>query len=543
MDSKLFVGVISVFVAIVVLAGALMPVINDAAGTEVIVHITNDDASTLTLQKATSNFALDLSVSTDLDNNIVIANGDDTMTIDPNESFFILASESAAIYYDQGVMVCNWVSSDKILARELTNPFTAEIADNKLTVDDGTVTEFPLPASYMFFPSSSGQYGSFTALDLNMVPDDPVIAAGSFAGVYCYNAYTRIGDYLQEYVTLEDDVLKGVTWAKPAPVDDQQIIITPLDPSIFDPLIPIDTDPIVIDPIDLDENQIMNTPPVPTYTEGDWGYDLITSGDYAGTAMIVAYSGTDTNITIPATIGGYDVSIVGKGSSNTPLIDTDFSVDTLTFSEGILKVNDYAFRLCKIDKIVLSSTVLTLGQYAFRQCTLTSINLQEGTTILPNFVFWGCPNLKWVEIPSTITQIQGSAFYNSRLDPAVLPEGTYNVASQAYSSSYITKFVVIGTPSLDGGALYMTNLAELLNLGNLTFTNGVDYIPDSTEIRQGDDAYIDAQLFLAPADVEIKEGRPGALGAFTPLLDAIPLLVIMAILMMIVGYTMIRRSY
>ena len=123
MESKLLVGVISVFVSIAIIAGALMPVINEAASGERTIHITNEDSSTLKLQKLTSNFALDLSVTIDGDSNLVVSNGNDSIVADPNESMYILATDSAAIYYDQGDMVFIWTDENGTSERLLTNPF------------------------------------------------------------------------------------------------------------------------------------------------------------------------------------------------------------------------------------------------------------------------------------------------------------------------------------------------------------------------------------------------------------------------------------
>ena len=516
MDSKLFVGVISVFIAIVVLAGALMPVINDAATGEVTIHITNDDSSTLTLQKATSNFALDLSVSTDGDSNIVIANGSDSMTIDPNESFFIVATDSAAIYYDQGIVNLVWTDNGTTTQREIDNPFTAVIADNKLTVDDGTVTDLPLPTTYMFSPSSTGGYGSFTAPDLNLVPNDPVIAAGTFAGVYCYNANTTIGDSLQEYVTVSDNVLEEVIWAIPAPADDQQIIITPLDPSIFDPLNPIDTDPIIIDPFDPGDNIIMSVP-TPTYTDGDWGYDI------SGTnATIVSYSGAGgDNLVIPSTIGGYTVTKVGKGGSGETIFDTSLSVNNLIISEGITNIDSYAFYNCSglTGTLTLPDSLTNIGQRVFNGTALS------GTIV----------------IPSGVTYVNTSAFSNiTDLNTVIIEGSSVELRLKIFENdSNLKNLVVLGSLTFASTTFTYSGLKQILNLGSSTLTAGSDGLSPDVEIRQGDNAYIDAQLFLAPADVAITEGSPSP---YEPLLKAIPLLVIIAILMMIVGYTMIRRS-
>lgn len=506
MESKLFVGVISVFVAIVVLAGALMPVINDAASGETTIHITNEDSSTLKLQKITSNFSLDLSVTTDGDSNIVVSNGNDSIVADPNESMYILATDSAAIYYDQGDTVFIWTDENGTSDRLLTNPFTAVIADGKLTVDDGTSTDAPLPNSYMFAPSSTGQYGSFTAADLNLVPDDPVIAAGSFAGVYCYNQYSTIGNALQEYVTISDDVLTEVIWAAAADAVDQQSI-EPFDPS------QIDFNPIDFNPINPGENIIMAVP-TPTYTDGDWGYDLDGSD-----AIIVSYSGAGGNdITIPATVGGYDVKAVGKGSNN-QIFNSSTTINNLIISEGITTINDHVFQGPNNIKgtLTLPSTLTSIDASAFYGCSqLTSIILPENLTTIGKNAFYGCWGLDgMLVLPENLTSIGSSAFNNC----------------SALDSLVVLTSAIPGTSAFAGTG----GIKEILNLSSNTWTT-TSYGLSADEVRDS----VDAVLYLAPADVPIKTGGPNV---YAPLLDAIPMIIIMSILMMIVGYTMIRRSY
>ena len=504
MENKYIVTVVSTVVAIIILASVLMPVIDMASGGETTIHITNEDSSTLTLQKATSGFALDLSVTTD-DGDLVIANGSDTMTVDPNESFFIVATDSAAIYHDQGDTICTWTANGETQTRELTAPFTVVIADNKLTVDDGTSTDLPLPSSYMFSPSSTGGYGSFTAADLNFVPDDPVIAAGSFAGVYCYNQYSTIGNVLQEYVTVSDDVLTEVIWAAAADAADQQSI-EPFDPS------QIDFDPIDFEP--LDPGAMIMSVPTPTYTDGDWGYDLSD-----GKATIVSYSGVGGgDITVPSTVGGYPVVALGKGGWGQTVFDTSLTANSLIISEGIETIKSYAMKESGFTgTLVLPESLTFIGE---------SFEFSHGFT-------------GTLVLPGSLTTISKNAFYECTgfTGTLVLPESVTTIGDGAFYKTTGLTGLVVAT-----NAIPPTNLTFQLS--------GIDYVLDLSQNEWTTTSYglsaeevrteIDAQLFLAPSDVAVTVGSPSA---FAPLLNLIPVIIIMAILMMIVGYTMIHKSY
>ncbi|MDR0920732.1 MAG: leucine-rich repeat domain-containing protein, partial [Oscillospiraceae bacterium] len=103
-----------------------------------------------------------------------------------------------------------------------------------------------------------------------------------------------------------------------------------------------------------------------------------------GTAEITDYTGTDTELEIPAEINGYIVN--------------------------------------------------SIGEDAFLGCSsLTSIIIPEGVTSIGNGAFWDCSSLCSITIPEGVTSIGNSAFmYCSSLTGATIPEGVISIGGSAF---------------------------------------------------------------------------------------------------------------
>ena len=179
--------------------------------------------------------------------------------------------------------------------------------------------------------------------------------------------------------------------------------------------------------------------------EGDeFNYTL--SGDEA---TIVAYTGDDTEITVPATIDGYTVVAI-EGTKNT----SNSAVTSVTISEGITTVGDYAFRnYKKLQTISIASTVTTIGSYAFYGCAkLESIDIPTGVTSIGSYAFYQCTTLTEVVIPSGITEIADNTFYgDTALTSVTIPEGVTTVGEKAFQGcSVITEITLPSTVTAIG---------------------------------------------------------------------------------------------
>jgi len=212
--------------------------------------------------------------------------------------------------------------------------------------------------------------------------------------------------------------------------------------------------------------------------EADYTYTVDTTKE---TATITGYTGSDTSIVLPSTLGGYPVTAIAEKAfeKNTKLV-------TVALSENIVEIGSYAFNGCtglvnvyspnvlthiynyafqgctSIESIELPNSVQLIGYRAFRDCTklssiniplswdsasanyyqgyifggctsLTKIVVPEGMTELPAYAFQGCTYLKEVTLPSTLTSIGQSAFDGcTSITEIELPAGLTHIYNYAF---------------------------------------------------------------------------------------------------------------
>lgn len=489
MEGKYIAGIAAILVAVILVGSVLAPVIDTVSGgawDETITTTYNEDPD-LQFDKQTSNFALDMSVT--IGDDVTITNGEDTVTA-PYGAMFLLAADNSAVFISVADdLIFTWSDNDGKHSLTLAGDFTAVIADDKLTINDGTAHDAPLPASYLYVPSSTGGYGSFAAGELAKRAEDPVIAAGSFAGAVAYNSsVTLVGDKMIMSADATDTLITSVEWiktpaAEPAvvPFDPSSITIQPLDPSVLD---------------DPEPDASIMTVPTPDYTDGDWGYTVNSSGMYAGKAKIVSYSGTGGDIVVPDTVGGYEAFVVGNSTNE--VIPTDLNVTSLTFNVPWVTNN------------------------AFYNCTGIngSIKLADNTTQIGERTFSSCSGLTGTLVtPETLTKIGTNAFYNTGISGLIVLGS--NVSNWNYAAFYQTP-----------------NLKEVLNLGTAEITT-TSFSMNADSVQD----YIGADVYIAPATItEVIHHSGGGGGGMGAMYAAIPVVILAAILLAAVSMFVIRRG-
>lgn len=101
---------------------------------------------------------------------------------------------------------------------------------------------------------------------------------------------------------------------------------------------------------------------------------------------ITDYKGHDFELTIPSYIEGYPVTKIGDGA---------FMEETL-------------------DKVILPDTIEEIGDSAFEECAINEIYLPEGLQYIDENAFKKTTKLKEITIPSTVTRIGSSCFWESQ---------------------------------------------------------------------------------------------------------------------------------
>ena len=159
------------------------------------------------------------------------------------------------------------------------------------------------------------------------------------------------------------------------------------------------------------------------------------SGDYEysinknNMAIITAYAGNKTEITIPSKLGGKKVIEIGEKAFEY------YDLKSVQISKGIKKISKNAFRGCEeLKKVVLPNTVTQIGDQAFSFChNLKSINIPKGIKKINNGIFDECVKLKKITIPKGVTEIGELAFLHcSELTELNIPKSVKKIGSEAF---------------------------------------------------------------------------------------------------------------
>ena len=128
----------------------------------------------------------------------------------------------------------------------------------------------------------------------------------------------------------------------------------------------------------------------------------VVSGDYQyrnlddGTIILEKYNGTESNLVIPNTIDGKEITIIDGGA-----FKENSSIVTVTLPETVLYVDSYAFSRCD---------------------NLTTVKVPESVLKI-NTSYNYCPKFEKFEIPDTLTDVGSNVYINAAY---VTVEGTYN---------------------------------------------------------------------------------------------------------------------
>ena len=119
-----------------------------------------------------------------------------------------------------------------------------------------------------------------------------------------------------------------------------------------------------------------------------------------------AFSGTNISTVF---ISSKMTTIESEVFANCPLLDVVYIPDNIT------RINASAFQGCtSLKNLRLSQGVEEIEREAFRSIPIKSINVPENVKTLSEYTFADCANLRFVTLPSTITDLGEGVFYNCR---------------------------------------------------------------------------------------------------------------------------------
>ncbi len=200
--------------------------------------------------------------------------------------------------------------------------------------------------------------------------------------------------------------------------------------------------------------------------------------DESNRATITGCNFATSSMAIPKKIDGYDVVAIGNNA-----FKGKTAITVLNIPEGITYIGNNAFDGCKnIRDINFPSTLREIGRYAFHDCdALISLELPEGLTRLWNMSFADIYSLKRVYIPKSLTQVHlysgvaGPFAGCDRLEEVIFADGVTTIPYALFSCCGGLKKINIPSTvtTIEGRAFN-----SCVNLSEVNFSPNITYIGD-----------------------------------------------------------------
>ena len=220
-----------------------------------------------------------------------------------------------------------------------------------------------------------------------------------------------------------------------------------------------------------------------TLVEGDFSYQVS-----SGKATITKYNGEGGAVEIPAKIGGYTVTVIGKQA-----FKNKTEVTSITIPDSVVEIESDAFYNTGITSLKLPSSLETLGTRiigktsvteitipkslknagrtsdgtgsygALSRCTtLKKVTFENGITTIPK-VCYVCENLTEVVLPSSVTTIDAYAFSGcSNLASVTIPANVTAIYDDAFKGTALTSLTLPeGLETLGVGIIANTSIKEI----------------------------------------------------------------------------------
>jgi len=191
-----------------------------------------------------------------------------------------------------------------------------------------------------------------------------------------------------------------------------------------------------------------------------YSYNTINS-----TASITGYSGTTTDLTIPASIIvegiEYIVTSIGSFAFRSKSLTSVMIPDTIT------SIGNYAFRHNSLTSLTIPNSVTSIGEAAFAINEISSLTLSESMTSIEGWVF-SENALTNVTIPNSILSIEESAFADNALITVTIPSSVTYIGANAFENSPLKTIYTD-----DGNAVILKDILDVSAMAGITINNTI----------------------------------------------------------------------
>ena len=208
---------------------------------------------------------------------------------------------------------------------------------------------------------------------------------------------------------------------------------------------------------------------------GTTGYFIILDNGVAGNWNCTGSVDIPAGVTNIGTAFDADPGYSGFGYYNSYGSTIATRVDTLTISNTVTSIAEFAFRSPNITSLIIPNNVTSIGYYAFAGATrLQTITLGNGLTRVSDASFAGTTVLTSLTLGSNITSIGSYAFAGpNSLTSVTIPNSVTSIESHAFRES-----TLLTTLNLGSGLTSIGNNAfeAAISLSSITIPDSVDSI-------------------------------------------------------------------
>ena len=194
---------------------------------------------------------------------------------------------------------------------------------------------------------------------------------------------------------------------------------------------------------------------------------------FDGNAVLQKTVTTDTDLTLPTTLGGYTLVKVGNmGVANCT------TLTSIVIPANISELSDYAFSGCTgLVTVTIPATCLHVGNYAFNGCTsITTTTIAEGVKYVGDYAFFNCKNLQEIVIPDSCEYLGQGAFYNcSGMKSATIGITVPTIEDYTFMNCSSLETIVVGLKVTSIGNYAFKNCTSI---GRITLRKGLVSIGD-----------------------------------------------------------------
>ena len=152
---------------------------------------------------------------------------------------------------------------------------------------------------------------------------------------------------------------------------------------------------------------------------GDFQYVLLEDGS----AEITGYTGTETDVEVPAALDGHPVSAIGDHALQ--FLRGRIMITGVALPDSIRRIGDFAFAACKLSSVDLPEGLETIGDMTFSGCDLTTVDLPDSLISIGEGAFSGT-GITEITLPRNLAELGGpNCFGDSLKSIAVSPDNPY----------------------------------------------------------------------------------------------------------------------